>query len=183
VTGCDGIVVMGAAGSGKTTVGRLLAERLGGTFLDADDFHSPAAVAAMAGGHALTDADREPWLDRVARAIVTARPSGMPVVACSALRVPYRERLRSGAGDVAFVHLTGDPELIADRILARAGHFMAATMLPSQLAILEPLQESEAGTTFDIDASPDEIVARITDWLSIHHLDRKASPCIPQSPS
>jgi gluconokinase len=183
VTGRDGIVVMGAAGSGKTTVGRLLAERLAGTFIDADDFHSPSAVAAMEAGRSLADADREPWLDEVARAIVASRAIGMPVVACSALRVPYRERLRSGAGALAFVHLTGDADLIRDRMLARAGHFMPAGMLPSQLATLEPLQDSEAGATFDIDAAPDEIVARITDWLDIHHLDGKASPCIPQSPS
>jgi gluconokinase len=174
VTARDGIVVMGAAGSGKTTIGRLLATALGGTFIDADDFHSPAAVAAMAAGRPLTDADREPWLDAVARAVVAARGSGVPVVACSALRVPYRERLRTGAGDLGFVHLAGDPELIRQRVLARAGHFMAAGMLPSQLATLEPLEDSETGATFDIDAAPDEIVARIIDWLDTHHPERKA---------
>jgi gluconokinase len=174
VTGRDGIVVMGAAGSGKTTVGRLLAERLGGTFIDADDLHSPAAVASMAAGRALTDTDREPWLDAVARAAVASRSSGVPVVACSALRVPYRERLRSGAGDLAFVHLTGDVDVIEQRMLARAGHFMAAGMLPSQLATLEPLQDSEAGAAFDIAASPGEIVARILDWLDTHDPQRKA---------
>ena len=182
--GCDGIVVMGPAGSGKTTVGRALAGRLGGSFIDADDFHSPAAVTSMAAGRPLTDADREPWLDAVAGAIVATRSSGVPVVACSALRVPYRERLRSVAGDLAFVHLTGDADLIRGRVLARAGHFMSAGMLPSQLATLEPLLDSETGATFDIDASPDQIVARILDWLSTHHhSDGKASPCIPQSPS
>jgi gluconokinase len=174
VTGRDGIVVMGPAGSGKTTVGRLLAERLGGTFLDADDLHSPSAVASMAAGRPLTDTDREPWLDAVAGALVASRSAGMPVIACSALRVAYRERLRSGAGDLAFVHLTGDPDLIRQRVLARAGHFMAAGMLPSQLATLEPLEDSEAGAAFDIDASPDEIVARILDWLDTHHPQRKA---------
>ncbi len=181
---CDGIVVMGASGSGKTTVGRLLAEHLGGTFIDADDFHSPSAIAAMTAGRPLTDADREPWLDEVARAVVASRSSGIPVVACSALRVSYRERLRSGAGHLAFVHLTGDADLIRERLQSRAGHFMTAAMLPTQLGTLEPLQDSETGATFDIDAAPDQIVVRIADWLSTpHHSDRKASSCIPQSPS
>lgn len=166
---------MGTAGSGKTTVGRLLAARLGGNFIDADDLHSPSAVSAMASGRPLTDADREPWLDEVARVIVASRPSGMPVVACSALRVAYRDRLRSGAGDLAFVHLSGDARLIEERVLARAGHFMTAAMLPSQFATLEPLRDFETGATFDIEAPPDEIVTRISDWLRTYRpLDGKA---------
>ena len=82
------------------------------------------------------------------------------------------------------MHLTGDADLIRDRRLARAGHFMTARILPSQLATLEPLQASEVGATFDVDASPDQIVTRITGWLHTHHdTDGKASPCIAQSPS
>ena len=119
------IIVMGVSGSGKSTIGALLAERLGWPFADADGFHPPENVAKMAAGTPLTDADRWPWLDANAGHIDAARKAGQPVVvACSALRRAYRERLRAGHGDLIFLHLAGAPEVIATRQAARQGHFM-----------------------------------------------------------
>ena len=109
------IIVMGVSGSGKSTIGALLAERLGWPFADADGFHPPENVAKMAAGTPLTDADRWPWLDAIAAHIDAARKAGQPVVvACSALRRAYRDRIRAGAGGpVQFVHLTGSRAVIA----------------------------------------------------------------------
>ena len=137
--GAQVIIVMGVAGSGKTTVGTALAVALGWRFVDADDHHSPASVAKMARGEPLDDADRRPWLDDL-RAIIEealARGDGL-VLACSALKASYRARLApAGAGGrVRFVYLAGTPELHG-RLAQRAGHFMKAAMLDSQLATLE----------------------------------------------
>jgi gluconokinase len=132
------LVVMGVCGCGKTTVGRALAEANGWPFLDADDFHPEANVAKMAAGTPLTDADRWPWLDRLAdelRAILGR--GGHAVLACSALKAAYRERL-ARAGDVRFVHLRGDFDTIAARLAARRHRYMPATLLASQFATLEP---------------------------------------------
>jgi len=127
---------MGVAGSGKTTVGRKLAEAVGGVFLDADDFHPPENVAKMRAGMALDDADRAPWLDALAEALRS--PSEKPIVlACSALKEVYRERLLEAAPDLTLVFLDGDPDLIRQRIEGRHEHFMPATLLESQLQTLE----------------------------------------------
>jgi len=132
------VVLMGVSGSGKTTVGRALAAELGWTFLDADDFHPAANVARMAAGVPLTDEDRWPWLDRVVAALHERRARGEHVVlACSALKEAYRARL-AAAGDVRFVHLAGDRDVLAARLASRAGHYMPASLLDSQLATLEP---------------------------------------------
>jgi gluconokinase len=132
------IVVMGVSGSGKTTVGRALAERLGWRFRDADDFHPPANVAKMAAGTPLTDDDRWPWLDRLADELRRVLASGgNAVLACSALKQAYRDRL-ARAGDVRFVHLVGDFDTIAARLAARQHRYMPATLLQSQFAALEP---------------------------------------------
>jgi gluconokinase len=135
------VVVMGVSGSGKTAVGQVLASELGWPFFDADDFHPPANVAKMAAGLPLDDADRWPWLDRLASEMgeILAR-GGDAVLACSALRQAYRDRLASRArtpGDVRFVHLTGDFDTIAARLAARQHRFMPATLLASQFATLE----------------------------------------------
>src|SRR3954469_23946918 len=139
------VVVMGVAGSGKTTLGTALAVALGWHFVDADDHHSPASVAKMARGEPLDDADRRPWLDEL-RAIIDdalARDTGL-VMACSALKASYRTRLtRASAADrVRFVYLAGPPELFRARLAGRPGHFMGPAMLDSQLATLEPPAEA-----------------------------------------
>lgn len=127
------LVVMGAAGSGKTTVGRELSARTGWPFLDGDDFHTPEARRRMARGEALTDADRWPWLERL-RAELGTRPAA--VLACSALRRVYRDRLR-GPG-VRFLFLRVPELLLRERLAARTGHYAGPDLLPSQLATLEP---------------------------------------------
>ena len=131
------VVLTGVAGAGKTTVGRALAARLGWAFADADDYHSAAANARMARGQGLTDADRAPWLDRLA-ALVGDRVRGGPptVLACSALKAAYRDRL-AGPG-VAFAWLDVPPDVLAERLRRREGHVAGPDLLPSQLATLEP---------------------------------------------
>lgn len=168
------IVVMGVSGSGKSTVAAALAGRVGGIFLDADDFHPPANVAKMAAGIPLTDEDRMPWLARVAEAMIAAdRPDRPAVVACSALRRRYREALRAAAADVFFVQLDGPPELLAERIGARTDHFMPASLLMSQLALLEPLESDERGAVVSIDAPAADVVADAHDhWADAAGSDR-----------
>lgn len=152
------IVVMGVSGAGKSTVGQALARRLGAPFVDADDLHPPANITKMRAGTPLVDADRMPWLDLVGAALAEAPAPGV-VVACSALRRAYRDRLRRAAPDVVFVALEGDPELLAERMGARAGHFMPATLLASQLASYEAPGADERAVVCTVDATLDEIVA------------------------
>ncbi len=131
------VVMMGVCGCGKTTIGRGVAEALGWSFLDADDFHPPANVAKMASGIPLTDEDRWPWLDRLRDELAAVNRRGEhAVLACSALKRAYRARL-AAAGDVRFVYLKGDRETIAGRLGSREGHYMPASLLDSQLAALE----------------------------------------------
>ncbi|WP_269856216.1 gluconokinase [Streptomyces sp. RPT161] len=153
------VVVMGVSGSGKSTVGGLLAERLGVPYAEADDFHPPANIAKMSAGHPLDDADRAPWLDAIA-AWITDRGREGGVVSCSALKRSYRDRLRAAAPDLFFVHLDGPPELIASRLAARMEHFMPAGLLRSQLEALEPLEPDEAGAVITIDGGPAQIAER-----------------------
>ena len=129
-------VIVGVSGSGKTAVGRALAERLGLPFCDADDFHPPANVAKMSGGVPLEDADRVPWLRTLAGKIREWNAAGGAVLACSALKEKYRQLLRQG-GAVTFVFLEVPKELLAQRLRQRKGHFMPASLLESQLASLE----------------------------------------------
>jgi carbohydrate kinase (thermoresistant glucokinase family) len=130
------IVLMGVAGSGKTTIGRMVAERLGAPFVDADDFHSADAIAALHAGHPLDDAQRGPWLQRV-RDAVRAVGDGPVVLACSALRRAYRDVLRDGVPGLTFVDLDVVADTLAHRLAARARHFGGVDLLPSQLATLE----------------------------------------------
>lgn len=150
------IVVMGVSGSGKTTVGTALAQRLGVQYAEADDFHPPENVTKMASGTPLNDEDRWPWLHAIAAWIRDHQQTG-GVVTSSALKRKYRDVLQTG-GDVFFVHLDGTRELIAERLAGRKGHFMPPALLDSQIADLEPLQPDEPGVVLDIEAEPDELV-------------------------
>lgn len=153
------IVVMGVSGSGKSTVGGLLAERLGVEYAEADDFHPAANIAKMAAGHPLDDTDRAPWLDAIAGWIAGRGDRG-GVVSCSALRRRYRDRLREAAPRVFFLHLDGPAELIAARLAARMQHFMPPGLLASQLDALEPLAPGEFGAAVPIDGGPQQIAER-----------------------
>lgn len=165
------IIVMGVSGSGKSTIGALLAEALGWPFADADGFHPAANVAKMAAGQPLTDADRGPWLDAIAAHIGAARTAGQPVVvACSALRRAYRERLRAGHGDLIFLHLAGAPEVIATRQAARQGHFMPPSLMASQFATLEGTAEEADAVMVSVSASPHEVLVAAIDQLAIRGL-------------
>ena len=134
------VVVMGVAGSGKTTVGKRLAAALDGQFVDGDDLHTPEARAKMGAGTALTDADRWPWLDRVGATLAEALARGRAcVVACSALKRVYRDRIRAAAGpSLRFVYLAAEPEAMRRRVGSRKGHYMPASLVDSQFAALEP---------------------------------------------
>lgn len=152
------LVVAGVSGSGKSTVGELLAESLGVPFADADDLHPEANLRKMAEGHPLEDEDRWPWLRRVGEALAEAEGGGL-VIACSALKRSYREAILAVEPRAGFVLLDGPRELLEERMTSRRGHFMPASLLDSQLAALERLEPDEPGLTVGIDGTPEEIVA------------------------
>ncbi len=154
------IVVMGVQGAGKSTIGTLLADRLGLHFVDGDRLHSAENVAIMAAGRGLSDEQRLPWLREVGRVLAEGGESGI-VVACSALRRSYRELLRQCAPELFVVDPEGSMELVAARIGDRRHEFMPAGLLQSQYDILEPLEGDERGIVVDIGLSPAEIVDRV----------------------
>jgi gluconokinase len=159
------VVLMGVTGSGKTTVGRLLAEQLGWTFVEGDDFHPPENVAKMRRGEPLTDADRMPWLRALrARIDQLAAAGRSAVVTCSALRQAYRDALARGRTEVRFVWLTAAPELLRDRLAHRTGHFMPPALLESQLETLEAPADVPA---VDAGPPPPELVATIRAALHV----------------
>jgi gluconokinase len=162
------VIVMGVAGSGKTTVGALLAGQLSWPYAEADDFHPQSNVDKMAAGQALTDADRWPWLEAIARWIDQRRAAHEhAVVSCSGLKRSYRDKLREGRPEVRIAFLEGSRELIQRRLVARHGHFMHANMLDSQFQALEPPEPDEDIIVVSIDATPAEIVERIVHELTL----------------
>lgn len=160
------LVVMGVSGSGKSTVAGILAGQLGWDLEEGDDLHPAANVEKMHAGTPLTDADRWPWLDRVADWIVEHTSAGVPgVITCSALKRIYRDRLRGE--HVLFVHLAGSRETLADRLNARMDHFMPTTLLDSQISTLEPPGPDEQVLTVDIGRRPAELAAEIITRLGL----------------
>jgi len=156
--------VMGVSGSGKTTVGAALAQRLRVPFADADDFHSQANIAKMSAGIPLGDADRWPWLREIGRWLAEHVTSGA-VIGCSALKREYRDVLRTSAPDLVFVHLAGSQEAVARRVAGRPGHFMPTSLVESQFRILQPLAADEAGITLDFERTVDELVDGVVNGL------------------
>jgi gluconokinase len=169
------IVVMGVAGSGKSTIGEKLAERLDWTYEDGDRFHPRANVEKMSAGHPLTDEDRWPWLRAIADEIDrVCKQEGHVVIGCSALKRAYRDVLVHGRDDVRIVYLDGSQELIARRLKARKGHFMPPALLESQFKALQPPGADERPVTVSIDASVEAIVEDILRKLGpdVHRGDK-----------
>lgn len=156
------VVVMGVSGSGKSTVGAALADALGLRFVDGDALHSAANVAKMAAGIPLDDADRAPWLDAIGAVLA----DGPVVVACSALKRAYRNRLRAAAPGLQLVFLDGSPALLASRMTSRPGHFMPTSLLDSQLATLERPAPDEHALTADIAQPAAEIVTELAERMT-----------------
>ena len=163
---CSNIfVVMGVSGCGKSTVGAQLAAALGLEFLEGDSLHPASNVARMAAGVALSDEDREGWLQTLAGRLQQARSAGRGVVlSCSALKRAYRDILRGGAPDARFLHLQGGYPLLAARMAARTGHFMPLSLLVSQLSTLEAPGPDENAQSFDMASQPGDIVAAVLAW-------------------
>lgn len=156
------IVVMGVAGSGKSTLGQLLAQNLACPFVEGDDEHPPANILKMRAGSALDDADRLPWLLRLQARIAAARHDQTSlVVSCSALKYAYRDLLRAGDPGLFFLHLHGNAILLQNRLAAREGHFMPASLLLSQLHDLEPLGEGENGMCLNFADTPEQLLRQI----------------------
>ncbi|MFT8704401.1 gluconokinase [Bifidobacterium aquikefiricola] len=162
------IVVMGVSGCGKSAVSKALRDRLGLTMAEGDDFHSQASIDTMSRGIPLTDADRLPWLELINRWMLHRDALGeSTVVSCSALKRSYRNILRKGV-PVFFIHLVGSQKLIQQRVNARKGHFMPATLLPSQFADLEPLQPDEPGIEVSVQGTREAMIQRSIDAVRTH---------------
>lgn len=162
------VIVMGVSGTGKSTLGAALAERLGCDFLEGDAFHTPHSVEKMRTGQPLDDDDRWPWLDRIAAELHRAATAdGAAVAACSALKRVYRERLSHAVGmPLLFVFLdTGDRDELARRLGGRSGHYMPASLLASQLDALEPPAAEECALTLDAEEAPNRLCAAAADWV------------------
>lgn len=162
------VIVMGVSGSGKSTVGALLASRLGWVFADADQFHPPANIEKMSNGIPLTDEDRWPWLEAMAAWIdETRHAKGHGVIACSALKRSYRDVLIGDRRDVRLVYLKGEEGLIAGRMAERHGHFMPGSLLQSQFKTLEEPGADENPIVVSIEPPPDEIVDSILSAMNV----------------
>ncbi len=154
------MVLMGVAGSGKSTVGAALEPLLGATYIDGDDLHPASNIAKMSAGEPLTDDDRWPWLDAVGETL--GRSEGRTIIGCSALKRVYRERITQAAGEpITFIHLSGSREVIAARMGSREGHFMPTSLLDSQFATLEIPGADENAISVDIDQPVDALATEI----------------------
>jgi gluconokinase len=170
------LVVMGVSGSGKSTIGEKLAQRLGWSYEDGDRFHPASNVAKMSAGQPLTDEDRRPWLQAIANEIDRICKAGEHgVIACSALKRPYRDVLVHGRKDVRIIYLQGTRDLIASRLALRKGHFMPPGLLASQFGTLEPPDASENPVTVSIDAPIEIIVDDIVRQLGLTPADSEAN--------
>lgn len=156
------LVIMGVSGCGKSSVGKELAIRLNAKFTDGDDLHPKANLEKMASGIPLVDDDRWPWLSEVGKKLLNDNDS---IIACSALKRSYREKIREFAPDVIFIHLHGDRKILESRLKARSDHFMPKSLLDSQLNTLEPLAPDENGKVFDISKPVEEIVSEVMQWI------------------
>lgn len=161
---------MGVSGSGKSTIGALVADAMGMPFLDGDSLHPLANIRKMADGVALTDEDRWPWLEIVGDELAGASAKGV-VIACSALKRRYRDVIRAKAPATIFLHLDGSLEVLGSRLEGRSGHFMPPALLASQLAALEPLDADEQAVVIDISASITSILAEAQAGIK-HVLER-----------
>lgn len=162
------LVVMGVSAAGKTTVAREINEVLHWEFAEGDDFHPQANVDKMASGESLDDEDRWPWLAALADWIGQQDAAGRStIMACSALKRSYRDVLRGAGATTYFVHLTGDRELLQERMSARDDHFMPLELLDSQLATIEGLVPDEHGGTFDVAGTPSEIASDVLSELDL----------------
>jgi carbohydrate kinase (thermoresistant glucokinase family) len=155
------VLVMGVSGSGKSTIGALVADALAIPFIDGDSLHPQANIEKMASGQALDDDDRWPWLAAVGATLADASGGGM-AVACSALKRLYRDTIRAEAPHVVVLGLAGSREVLSSRLQRRSGHFMPSSLLDSQLATLEPLEPDESGLVVNIDAPVATIVSQAT---------------------
>jgi gluconokinase len=155
------LLVMGVCGTGKSTVAKAVSDRLHADFIEADAYHSPEAVARMASGAPLTDAHRWDWLDRIAAAAHAA--PGRAVIACSALKVVYRDRLRATLPGMGIIHLYGSRTLLADRMAARTDHFMPISLLDSQFADLQPPSGPQV-LALDVALPRDAVIAQAFDF-------------------
>lgn len=170
----DIVIVMGVSGTGKTTVAKGISVVTGWEFAEGDAFHCEANVEKMRHGHPLTDEDRWPWLESVGEWISGKEAAGKSaVVACSALRRVYRDLLRRGRPHVRFLHVKSPSGVIHDRMEHRAGHYMPATLLSSQLAVLEPLENDEPGVTISSEGTPAVVLDRALGALNLRR-DRQA---------
>ena len=171
------MIIMGVQGSGKSTIGQALAERLNIDFVDGDDLHPPANKAKMAAGTPLTDEDRVPWLKTIGQTIADGRAAGrVTIVACSALKRWYRELLRSSDPSLVFVHLVGDKSLLTDRLAHRDHEYMPSTLLDSQMETLEPLAAWEHGIAISVEQTPAAIVDEVTRILMARAAGRTVEP-------
>jgi gluconokinase len=168
------VVVMGVSGSGKTTLAEGIAARLHWRFQEGDDLHPRANVEKMSRGEPLTDDDRWPWLDAIGRWLDDRAAAGeSAVLTCSALRRAYRDRLREGRPGVRFCHVVVAAETLRDRLERRRGHYMPPSLLPSQLATLEPLDDDEPGVTVPADRQPEDA---LEDAIELLGLDQEETP-------
>lgn len=162
------LIVMGVSGAGKTTIAEGIAETMGWLYAEGDDFHSQANVSKMAAGIPLTDEDRWPWLRAIGTWIDEHERDGRSaVVTCSALKRSYRDLLREGRPNVRFVFLNVPEEVLAERLAKRTGHYMPSSLLPSQLATLEPLQPDEPGVLVNAHADPSGSIGEALDKLGL----------------